>query len=137
MRLVLQRQTENSICTMGEIQINGFFSAWTLERQGPQFPSDFHRIDAGIYPITIYPSPHFGRPMPLLTVPGHQWIEIHYGNWPRNSHGCILVGSQRGENLLYNTKLKFDELFPVIEAAVSTAEGCDIQVLDIPSVVAA
>ena len=130
MRLALQRQTENPVCTMGEMAIAGSFAAWTLERQGPQFPADFHRIDAGIYPITIYNSPHFGRPMPLLTVPEHQWIEIHYGNWPRNSHGCILVGSQRGTNMIYNTQLKFDELFPVIEAAVNT-EGCDIQILDI------
>src|ERR1700693_4777297 len=113
MRMVPQRQTENSVCTMGEITIAGNFAAWSLEQPGPQFPSGFHRVEAGIFPIKLYESPHFGRLMPLLVDPPHEWIEIHWGNWPRNSHGCILVGTMRGENILYNTREKFDELFPI------------------------
>jgi len=73
--------------------------------------------------------------MPLLVDPPHEWIEIHYGNFPRNSHGCILVGTQRGVNMIYNTQLMFDKLFPIIQAAVNT-EGCDIEILDINSGIA-
>ncbi len=134
MRMTLQRQIENSVCTMGDIQIAGAFAAWTLERQGPQFVSDYHRAPAGIYVVELYNSPHFGRLMPrLVDVPDCPFCEIHWGSWPRNSHGCILVGSQRGENMIYNTQLKFDELFPVIQAAVET-EGCDIEILDVPPI---
>jgi len=129
MRLVLQRQVANAICTQGEMSINGNFAAWTLEQPTKDFPSDYHCVEAGIFPIRLYESPHFGRLMPLLVDPPHEWIEIHWGNWVRDSHGCILVGSQRGTNMIYNTQLKFDELFPVIQAAVNS-EGCDIQIID-------
>jgi Family of unknown function (DUF5675) len=133
MRMVLQRQTQSQLCTMGEIQIGGAFSAWTLERQGPQFVASYHRAPAGIYKVTLYPSQKFRRIMPLLNdVPGCSDCEIHWGNWPWNSHGCILIGTMKGDNCLYNTREKFAELFPVIEAAVHT-EGVDIEILDIPT----
>jgi len=132
MRIVLQRQTENSVCTMGEMTIEGSYAAWTLERQGPQFPSDYHSGPAGIYKVVLYPSPKFGRVMPLLeNVPDCPYCEIHFGNWPHDSHGCILVGSQRGENMIYNSQLKFNEIYPLIEAAVKS-DGCDIEIKDIP-----
>ena len=80
-----------------------------------------------------YDPPHFGRIMPLLMdVPGHQGIEIHWGNYPDNSRGCILVGmsqSMDGDKpAIWNTRAAFDSLFPEIEGA--QAEGCTISVID-------
>ena len=71
--------------------------------------------------------------MPLLMdVPGHQGIEIHWGNYPDSSRGCILVGmsqSMDGDKpAIWNTRAAFDSLFPEIEGA--QAEGCTISVID-------
>jgi hypothetical protein len=105
--------------------------AWSLERPGPQFESDYHRIPAGVYDITLYPSPHFGRLIPLLmNVPGRSNIEIHWANYPGDLKGCIGVGMQQGKDAIYNSRMKFDEIFPLIQVAVEH-EGCSIDVRDI------
>lgn len=115
----------------GEITIDGVWAAWTLECPETKYPAPYHCIPAGTYKITLYPSPKFGRLMPLLMdVPGCPYPEIHYGNYPLNYEGCIGVGTMRSEDAIWNTREKFDVLFPRIEAAVK-GEGCDIQILDL------
>jgi hypothetical protein len=129
-KLVLQRQQESVLSTQGELTAEQGHLCFTLERPGEQFPTEFHRIPAGKYSILIYPSPHFQRLMPLLAVPGHVGIEIHWGNIPGASQGCILVGLENGEDAIFHTRDAFDFLFPPIENAVH-AEGCSIEVLDV------
>ncbi len=123
--MTLQRGTAEEQSIHGELFIGGAHACFTLERKGVQIP-------AGVYEVGLYPSPHFQRLMPILkNVPGRADILIHWGNYPQNSDGCILVGEQRdlstGE--IFNTQKQFQALFPVIEAAVET-EGCEIEVLD-------
>lgn len=130
MKLVLQRSTETPLSTIGDLSIDGVHQVFTLERAGEQFPSDYHRIPAGPYEIVLYDSPHFGRKMPMLKgLEGP--IEIHWGNVPGASHGCILVGIEKGEDAVYHSRDAFDFLFPQIFRAVN-AEGCFIVILDPP-----
>jgi hypothetical protein len=68
--------------------------------------------------------------MPLLVdVPGHSNIEIHFGNFPADSRGCILVGVEKGVDVLFHSRDAFNALFPMIEVAVNH-EGCEIEVVD-------
>jgi hypothetical protein len=129
MRFALYRQSESAISTMGELFVDGKHNCWTLER-----PPGPIRIPAGHYPITLYPSPHFGRIMPLLNdIPERSSIEIHWGNVPGASEGCILIGKQKGEDTIFFTRAAFDELFPLIQNAIeNTAEGCSIDIFDVP-----
>ena len=131
MKITLQRDSQNTVSTQGHLVIDGQHAGYTLERPPSQYPADYHCIPAGTYPISIYDSPRFARPMPLLAVPGHSGIEIHWGNEPVNSHGCILVGKEQTLNTIWHTREKFDELFPAIQAACE-AEGCEIEVIDPP-----
>lgn len=65
--------------------------AATLEPAPPDLPP-------GSYPCKRYRSPHFGYDVfRLYDVPGHEAIEIHKGNLPADTHGCILVGSSFGD----------------------------------------
>ena len=55
-------------------------------------------IPAGRYDVRIHESPHFGRCLKVLNVPGRDHILIHAGNIPaQDSRGCILLGIERGE----------------------------------------
>jgi hypothetical protein len=125
MEMIVQRGPRNASAILGDLTIDGQHAVYTLERLGVEIP-------VGMYPVTLYPSPHFERMMPLLNdVPGRSCIEIHYGNYPTESDGCILVGLLQdvaaGEVL--ESVAAFNALFPAIEAAVE-AEGCSITVND-------
>lgn len=66
----------------------GSFDCVTLERHDVAIP-------CGIYKITLYDSPTHGLVPLLHDVPKRSMIEIHEGNWEKNSKGCILVGMKR------------------------------------------
>lgn len=76
-------------------------------------------IPAGLYGLEIYDSPHAGHPVPRLqNVPGRSEIEIHCGNLPGDSKGCILVGSARTGDMIEGSRDAFNVLFPKIQAAL-------------------
>lgn len=89
------------------------FVCSTLENQALYIPT-------GVYSLTVYDSPHAGHPVPLLQdVPGRTAIEIHCGNYPCDSKGCILVGEMVDtEGILQESRISFDRLFPLIDSAV-------------------
>lgn len=124
MDIIIQRGTPIANSIPGEMFIQGQHAAFTLERPGVC-------ILAGRYQVKLYQSPHFGRLMPWLQVPTREYILLHWGNFPQNSDGCILVGEQRdlsaGE--IFQTREMFEELFLPIQAATET-EGCWVTVND-------
>jgi hypothetical protein len=124
MILVLCRSTPIGEALPGELTVNGEHAAWTLERVAVAIPS-------GYYEVKLYDSPHFGRLMPWLQVPRREYVLMHWGNYPQNSDGCILVGETQDPSTgdIFNTQKKFNELFPAIESAVE-GEGCHIAVWD-------
>jgi hypothetical protein len=127
MRLTLQRGPSTPNSTPGSLSVDGSFECYTLERP----TGDPLEIPTGTYTISLYPSPKFGRVVPRLnssTLEGRDPIEIHYGNGPENTHGCILVGQTQSLDFIGNSRAAFAELFPKIQAAVE-AEGCILDVL--------
>ncbi len=108
----------------GELTIDGAHVAYTLERISVAIPM-------GRYQLGLYNSPHFGRVMPILRdVPGRSFIEIHMGNHPAQSDGCILVGDPQDPATgdVMNSVKTFNALFPVIEGAIESGEGAWISV---------
>jgi hypothetical protein len=132
MKFTLQRLPQDPHSTPGNLSVDGQFAAVTLElpvKDGQPGSA----IPAGTYRIVIYPSPHFGRPMPLLeNVPGRSGVEIHWGDFPDDTRGCLLVGCERSTDAIWHTQEKFAELFPAMQAAVE-GEGCWIEVIDAPN----
>lgn len=71
-------------------------------------------IPAGNYRLTRWNSPKHKEIVPLLIdVPNFDMVEIHVGNFPRDTQGCILVGKRRCENrfsdYLTNSRAAFKE----------------------------
>lgn len=67
-------------------------SAFTLELPWAANHSDKSCIPTGEYKLKPYDSPTKGPVLSVEEVPGRTEIEIHAGNYPHDTHGCILVG---------------------------------------------
>lgn len=104
MKLSLRRTNYRSDAVLGDLSIDCIFECFTLERPSVIIP-------AGTYNVTLYDSPSHHCLTPLLhDVPNREFIEIHVGNYPMDSMGCILVGKTKGLNYLENSKEAFHAL---------------------------
>jgi hypothetical protein len=127
MEMIVTRGMPGNLSIPGELTINGEHVCWTMENKADA-------ISAGRFPVTIYDSPHLGKPVPLLNdVPGRSMIEMHWGNEPRNYKGCIGVGETRDTSTeeIFYTQAAFEVVFSLVKIALST-DGCWITVKDAP-----
>ncbi len=113
MILHLHRTRHSKHGTFGILDVNGKGTVYTLEETELQVPP-------GTYPVELTFSPRFHRLLPLLIVPHRSAIRIHAGNWPRDSHGCILVGQSRGDNMIGHSLLALDLLVKQIQSALAS-----------------
>ncbi len=111
MNLLVKRTDKTGVSTIGELLIDGEHFCFTLEPPQP--------IPLGAYPLTIRHSPRFQRDMPHVeNVPGHEGILIHWGNWAKDTEGCLLVGITKGviNNFIGESKKAFEALFMRLSA---------------------
>jgi len=109
---VVDRRWPESDSVIGELLLGGVHECFTLEPKNP--------IPAGIYPLTIRHSPRFNRPMPHVeNVPGHTGILWHWGNFPKNTLDCTLVGELREDNFVGHSLAEFDLLFTKLQNALA------------------
>lgn len=71
---------------VGVLAYEGKFLAYTLEHESVKIP-------AGTYRGELRWSERFGETVVYIRVPKRVGIEIHRGNCPVDSGGCVLVGS--------------------------------------------
>lgn len=117
-------QTENSTISTFEVSgssIKGYF----LERPGPDttVSNQNKRIPEGSYKIKWHnsslPGVKLHNPVPILynsQVPQSRAILIHNGNYPRNSKGCLLIGSSKGLDFVGGSVPKLAELKAFIDS---------------------
>lgn len=103
MKLTIRRLTRHGGGIYGQMEIDGQLRFLTLENEAKAIPNGWYRVQ-------VNRSPKFGRPLPqLLYVPDpdgiggnasgmREGIRIHRGNLPKDSAGCILVGSLPAES---------------------------------------
>lgn len=89
MTIILQRNNNGVGCTLGQLFINGKQAAVTLEPHTPAIP-------AGEYACIPHSGPEWQNVWEITNVPGHTAILIHAGNFPKDTHGCVLVGRSYG-----------------------------------------
>lgn len=99
MALHLKRVKQTPFATYGRLYAeDGTEICVTLERPWKENQHIVSCIPAGNFRGFRYLSPRRGRTLWMLAdVPDRTAIEIHSGNLPRDSEGCILVGSAFGE----------------------------------------
>ncbi len=123
MKLELYRRRKTDLSTLGSLFIDHLDhrECFTLE------PADC--IPDGTYRIGLYLSPRFKMLVPLLIrVPGHDCIEIHPGNFPKDTTGCILVGLNRSPDYVGQSRIAFNRLMNKIRKAMTAGETVDITI---------
>jgi len=117
-KLTVFRQLGTANSTPGVLEINGIFQCYTLEPRADQSQGKPFCIPAGSYQVALEMSPKFGFVTPhVLNVPGFEAIEIHIGNYPRDTEGCLLVGETRSADMVGNSALAFESLMTLLRSA--------------------
>ena len=111
MRLTLKRASFTEQGIFGYLfDEQGNQIAVTLERAFPVPGSGLWQpaVISGLYTCQRRRSPRFRYDVfMLLDVPGHDFVEIHKGNWEENSTGCILLGTTIDGSMITESKIAF------------------------------
>jgi hypothetical protein len=111
MLILVKRRTYTPQSTQGEMFLNNVHECWTLEPRADQSQGKPYCVPDGIYDWEVAFSPRFNRNViRVQSLPGFDDIEVHPGNFPRDTHGCCLVGSTESANFVGHSDAEFDAL---------------------------
>lgn len=120
MNLTVTRQLGTLNSTPGMLDIDGLFFCYTLEPRTDSSQGKPYAIPAGTYPISLEMSHKFGFVTPHVNnVPGFTAIEIHPGNFPKDTEGCCLVGESRATDFVGDSREAFHALMSAITLPAS------------------
>ena len=130
MKLTIRRYKDIEDGTIGKFELTGvntvLMTGYTLESAGPDTTErgKDRRIPAGLYQVVWHKSPKFNRVLPVLhneRVAKDRYIEIHAGNYPKHTEGCILVGKWANDEGVF-------ESVKTLEALLGFIQGKDLEV---------
>lgn len=117
--LKLIRKDKAADWTLGDIYIDGHLFCNTLEdtvrKDGIKIAGKT-AIPAGRYEVRLTYSNRFKQVMPqLLNVPNFEGIRIHPGNTAADTEGCILVGRDGKNGMIYKSRDTYNDLMDELE----------------------
>lgn len=71
----------------------------------PKTPSGIYQCVLGQHELASMTAPF--QTYEITNVPGHSNILIHMGNYNADSEGCVLVGANRVDNMITNSRVTF------------------------------
>lgn len=96
------------------------FLMYSLEPRADQSQGKPFCIPEGRYKAELVKSPEFGFYLPrLIAVPDFTFVEVHVGNFPKDTLACTLVGLSRGsfiggDDVVLQSDLAFVKLMQFI-----------------------
>ena len=108
MQLTVTRIWHTNLSTCGMLDVDGVFQCYTLEPRANQSQGKPYCIPEGTYDLLLQYSLHFNCTTPhLQNVPGFSEIEIHWGNFPKDTEGCTIVGQTQTPDFVGFSKNAF------------------------------
>lgn len=93
----------------------GLTSAMTLAKIAAIKVKTETAIPTGRYKVTSYFSPKHNAIVPLVNdVPGFEGIEIHIGNYAKDTDGCLLLGTGLAPDMITGSKDTIDQFYPIV-----------------------
>lgn len=127
--ITLTRTIFTDQSTIGKLIMPDTWTCYTLEDTCRKKPNHDIAIPIGKYPIIIDKSVRFKRLMPhIINVPGRSGIRIHSGNTDKDTSGCILVGLDYGDDIIYKSKLAFDIFMDRFRFYLKEGKECFIRI---------
>ena len=122
MELKVIRETFTDESTIGKLFINGVFHCFTLEDKVREKKiQNVTAIPKGRYEVIINFSNRFQQQMPLLlNVPDFEGVRIHWGNYSKDTEGCILLGTTKGINMIGNSRTAYAKFMSVLNKVSKT-----------------
>jgi hypothetical protein len=140
MDLLVNRTTRTENSTIGQFSVNGNVFSYCLEPTDRGLTSDMTAdqvaaikiqdktcIPTGTYNVTSYYSNKNGRNVPLLNnVTGFGYVEIHQGNFPTDTDGCLLLGVNRAVDYVGPSDDIVNQFYTLFFAALQNGEAVNI-----------
>lgn len=125
MKIVVNRLIKTDLSVISTVEINNMLKYYGMEPANP--------IPAGTYVVKKYNSPAHGYAVPLVyNVPGHQGIEIHVGNYPKDTKNCLLLGAGYvARDFIASSKIAIDEFYKKFFACIDKNEAVYITYKDL------
>ena len=123
MFLTLQRSKSSENSTIGSLYIEQDFLCNTLELPVMETPLPGRSaVPSGRYELVIEYSYRFQRyNLRLAGVPGFTGIEMHTGNFPKDTEGCILLGtSSKQPDYIFDSDIAYTSLMQHIRDYIFT-----------------
>jgi hypothetical protein len=125
-RIVIQRDAETAHATLGTLTVGGqHFDV--LELPDHSNHPNTSRAPVGTYQAHIRTDGHLHWRIELENVPGRSHIEIHRGNFPGDSLGCILPGTSRGPGNRVNNSV--NAMNQIQQEITNAGPGARIEVI--------
>ena len=97
MLIEVLRTSNDDSCTWGEMRAAGAHVGLTMELPWKDNQRSVSRIPAGTYDGSLRYDKSDGWRVQVEGVKNRSGIQIHIGNWPSQTKGCILVGLRKAE----------------------------------------
>ncbi len=91
--LTVHREHYGDRCITGYLAVGGVPIVYTLERSWVGNLPSVSAVPSGTYHATLRYDHEDGWRLEMQDVKFRKNIQIHIGNWPKDSHGCVLVGT--------------------------------------------
>jgi hypothetical protein len=116
MELKLIRETKTNDSTIGKLYINEIYHCYALEDKEREVKiQNVTAIPKGRYEVIVNFSNRFQQQMPLLlNVPNFVGVRIHWGNYSKDTEGCILLGTTKAVNMIGNSRTAYAKFMSII-----------------------
>jgi hypothetical protein len=136
MELTQTRKIKTGTTTVGDFGIDGSFFSYGLEPTDRGLTDTMtvadilaKKIDGatavptGRYRVVKFLSPDHGIWLPrVIGIPGFGYIEIHVGNFAKDTKGCLLLGSEIGPDEVLHSGDIIKEFYEKFFAAIDNHE---------------